>query len=116
MLLNHLVDLSIAHQLLSRVLGVEAVASKDLDAVGGGLVGDVAGEALRDGGVQGVPLAHVGLMHTIVRQKSFPNSESYSHELYMYLPSRLHVCKPSTLGVDGHVGEHGGDRLVMNGV
>ena len=36
--------------------------------------------------------------------------------MYMYLPSRLHVCKPSTLGVDGHVGEHGGDRLVMNGV
>ena len=32
----------------------------------------------------------------------------------MYLPSRLHVCKPSTLGIDGHVGEHGGDRLVMN--
>ena len=36
--------------------------------------------------------------------------------MFMYLPSRLHVCKPSTLGVDGHVGEHGGDRLVMYGV
>ena len=89
MLLNHLVDLSIAHQLLSRVLGVEAVASKDLDAVGGGLVGDVAGEALRDGGVQGVPLAHVGLMRTIVRQKSFLSSETSSR---VYVPAKRTSC------------------------
>ena len=63
---NHLVDFGIAHQLLSGVVGVEAVAAKDLDAVGGGLVGDVTREALGNGGVEGVLLSHVSLLNWIV--------------------------------------------------
>ena len=58
---NHLVDFGIAHQLLSGVVGVEAVAAKDLDAVGGGLVGNITSKAFGHGGVQGVLLSNVGL-------------------------------------------------------
>ena len=58
---DHLVDFGIAHQLLSGVVGVEAVAAKDLDAVGGGLVGDITSKAFGHGGVQGVLLSNVGL-------------------------------------------------------
>ena len=47
-------DLGVAHQLLHRVLGVEAVAAKDLNSVRGALVGDVAGKRLGDGRVVGV--------------------------------------------------------------
>merc|ERR1712083_443228 len=85
-----LVDFGIAHQLLSGVVGVEAVAAKDLDAVGGGLVGDITSKAFGNGGVQGVLLSNVGL------------------------PGRLHVCQPGTLGADGHVSEHEADRLVVD--
>ena len=58
---NDLVDFGITHQLLSGVVGVEAVAAKDLDAVGGGLVGDVTSKAFGNGGVQSVLLSNVGL-------------------------------------------------------
>lgn len=63
---NHLVDLCISHQLLSRVVRVETIATKDLDGVGGGLIGDVAGEALGNGGGYRVLLSHVSLPDKIV--------------------------------------------------
>ena len=63
---DHLVDLCISHQLLSRVVRVETIATKDLDGVGGGLIGDVAGEALGNGGGYRVLLSHVSLPDKIV--------------------------------------------------
>lgn len=59
-IVTHLVDLSIPHQLLHRVFAVEAVASEYLDGVSGHLIGDISCEGLGDGGVVRVssPLIH----------------------------------------------------------
>ena len=49
--MNHLVDLCVSHQLLGRVVCIKTIATKDLDGISGGLVGNVAGKALCNGGV-----------------------------------------------------------------
>ena len=58
---THLVDLSVAHEFLNGVLGVESVASKDLDGVGGTLVGHVTGQGLGDRGQVRVAGTLIGL-------------------------------------------------------
>ncbi|TNN88550.1 hypothetical protein EYF80_001333 [Liparis tanakae] len=48
---TYLVDLGVSHQLLHRVVAVEAVASKYLNGIRSHLIGDVSGECFGDGGV-----------------------------------------------------------------
>lgn len=58
---THLIDFGIPHELLHRIFCVEAIAPKDLHSISGHLVGDVPGEGLGDGGVEGVAAAGIHL-------------------------------------------------------
>ena len=59
MLVTHLVDLGVPHQLLNRILAVETVASEYLDSISSNLVGDVSSKGLGNRSIVSVSAALV---------------------------------------------------------
>lgn len=85
----YLVDFCIPHQLLNGVIRVEAIASKNLNGVGGHLIGDIPSKRLCNGCKVGVPAA---LVH-------FPGGPLVGH--------------PSQLYLHCHISQHERNRLVL---